>query len=128
MNTKAQTKITKLITFFATVFLCCMVALIPAQPASAAISARSFRHRGVVRWHGYTYTYYSQKVLPGRGLRIPGRHVDRHGYVCDRKGYIVLASGTIKKHKVVRTPFGKRGKIYDFCPRGGKIIDVYTNF
>lgn len=35
-----------------------------------------FMFRGVVYWSGYKFTYYSEKVLPGGGLRIPGRHTN----------------------------------------------------
>ena len=93
--------------------------------AKAKVSAKQFRKRGVIRWNGYRWTWYSQRVLPGRGLKIPGRHVDKNGYVVDKKGYIVIAHKTIKKGRVVKTPFGKKGKIYDRCPTRG-IMDVYV--
>ena len=94
--------------------------------AKAKVSAKQFRRRGVIRWHGYKWTWYSQRVLPGRGLKIPGRHVDKHGYIVDRKGYIVLAHKTLRKGKVVKTPFGRKGKIYDRCPSAG-IMDVFVD-
>lgn len=84
---------------------------------------RQFMVKGVVNWNGMKFTYYSQSVLPGGGLRIPGRHVNEAGYVADKDGYIVLASdkpmGTI-----IDTPFGYKGKVYD---RGvsGNHYDVY---
>ena len=78
---------------------------------------------GVVNWGGYKFTYYSQSVLPGGGLAIPGRHVNKDGYVADKDGYIVLA-GAAPKGTVYETPFGYKGKIYD---RGtyGNHLDVY---
>ena len=94
--------------------------------AKAKYSAKYFKRMGVVRWGGYKWTWYSQRVLPGRGLKIPGRHVDKHGYIVDKKGYIVLAHKTLKKGKIVKTPFGKKGKIYDRCPSRG-IMDVYVD-
>lgn len=87
-------------------------------------SLRDLRFHGVINWGGYKFTYYSQSVLPGGGLRIPGRHVNESGYVTDADGYIVLANsapiGTI-----IPTPFGYYGKVYD---RGtyGNHFDVYT--
>ena len=84
-----------------------------------------FMFRGVVYWNGYKFTYYSEKVLPGGGLRIPGRHVNADGYVADEEGYIVLA-GDAPMGTVFETPFGYKGKIYD---RGtsGNHLDVYIS-
>lgn len=94
--------------------------------AKEKYSAKYFRKMGVIKWHGYKWTWYSQRVLPGKGLKIPGRHVDKHGFVVDKNDYIVLAHKTIKKGTVVKTPFGKKGKIYDRCPTA-KIMDVYVD-
>lgn len=86
-------------------------------------SLSQFMFRGVINWKGYKFTYYSQSVLAGGGLKIPGRHVNEKGYVVDGDGYIVLANnapiGTI-----IDTPFGTKGKVYD---RGtvGNHFDVY---
>lgn len=87
-------------------------------------SLRDLQFHGIIRWGGYKYTYYSQRVLPGGGLRIPGRHVNSAGYVSDGSGYIVLANDR-PKGTVLPTPFGYMGKVYD---RGtyGNHIDVYT--
>ena len=76
---------------------------------------RSFKRKGRVRWNGASWTWYTQRMLPGRGLKIPGRHVDERGFVCDKDGYIVLASsiGYKKQRKILPTPFGKYGKVYD---------------
>lgn len=84
-----------------------------------------FMFRGVIYWSGYKFTYYSEKVLPGGGLRIPGRHVNSDGYVADEYGYIVLA-GDAAMGTVFETPFGYKGKIYD---RGtvGNHLDVYIS-
>ena len=84
-----------------------------------------FMFRGVIYWSGYKFTYYSEKVLPGGGLRIPGRHVNADGYVADEDGYIVLA-GDAAMGTVFETPFGYKGKIYD---RGtvGNHLDVYIS-
>ena len=77
-------------------------------------SATRFKKMGVIYWGKYKWTWYSQKVLPGKGLKVPGRHVDDNGYVCDNSGYICLASCDIPKGTVINTPFGKQGKIYDY--------------
>ena len=91
----------------------------------AKYSPKQFKRRGVIRWGGWKWTWYSQRVLPGRGLKIPGRHVDKKGYVCDKKNRIVLSSSTLKRGKIIKTPFGKKGKVYDTgCARG--VIDVYV--
>ena len=83
-------------------------------------SLSDFMFRGVVYWNDYKFTYYSQSVLPGGGLSIPGRHVNADGYVSDGDGYIVLA-GSAPLGTVYDTPFGYQGKIYD----RGNHLDVY---
>lgn len=92
-------------------------------PTGALYSLDQFIFSGVVNWGGYRFTYYSQQVLPGAGLMIPGRHVNPGGYVSDGDGYIVLA-GSAPKGAIFDTPFGYQGKIYD---RGtsGNHLDVY---
>ena len=82
-----------------------------------------FMFSGAVEWGGYKFTYYSQQVLPGQGLEVPGRHVNEDGYVSDGDGFVVLA-GSAPKGTVFPTPFGYQGKIYD---RGtvGNHLDVY---
>lgn len=99
-----------------------------AEKAAAVASANlftlaQFKSAGVVNWGGHKFTYYSQSVLPGGGLNIPGRHVTDAGYVCDADGYIVLA-GSAALGTVYETPFGAKGKVYD---RGvsGNHLDVY---
>lgn len=99
-----------------------------ASSSSYEYSLSDFQYAGVINWGGYKYTYYSQSVLPGGGLRIPGRHVSDLGYVTDGDGYIVLAANVnIPKGSVFNTPFGAPGKVYDTC--GGcsmSWLDVYT--
>lgn len=103
----------------------------PAAASSAVTkivySPSVFRNKGVVHWGGWRWTYYSQRVLPGGGLKIPGRHVNSMGYVCDGNGYICLAATSLRKGTIVDTPFGAKGKVYDSgCPYG--TLDVYTNW
>ena len=85
---------------------------------------KQLRFHGVIKWNGYKFTFYSQKVLPGGGLRIPGRHVNEAGYVADKDGFIVLANNA-PMGTVIPTPFGYWGKVYD---RGtyGNHFDVYV--
>ena len=91
--------------------------------SNAQVSLAQYLTQGVVYSGGFKFTYYSQSVLPGGGLQIPGRHVNAAGYVSDGDGYIVLA-GSAPIGTVYDTPFGFKGKIYD---RGtyGNHLDVY---
>ena len=41
-----------------------------------SMTPAEFRRAGVIYYNGYIVTYYSEKVLPGPGLKIPGRHSD----------------------------------------------------
>jgi hypothetical protein len=99
----------------------------PASSTSAVYSAYEFQMRGVINWGGWTWTYYSENILPGDGLYLPGRHTDSDGYICDGDGYICLASSSLAWGTVVDTPFGRQGKVYDSgC--ASHILDVYTNW
>ena len=99
------------------------VASYPERSTEKLYDLQTFMFSGVIDWQGLKFTYYSQSVLPGGGLQIPGRHVNKDGYVSDGDGYIVLA-GSAPKGTVYDTPFGYQGKIYD---RGtvGNHLDVY---
>ena len=84
------------------------------------------KSKGVNYFNGHRETYYSQKVLPGGGLKIPGRHVDERGLVCDGDGYICVASNDYSKGTIVETSLGT-GKVYDCgCPSG--TIDIYCDW
>ena len=86
-----------------------------------------FKSAGVIHWGGWRWTYYSQRVLRGGGLKIPGRHVNKYGYVVDKNERICLASSKLSKGTIVDTPFGAQGCVYDSgCP--SNTLDVYTNF
>ena len=88
--------------------------------------AASLQHNGTVCSGGYKYTWYSQRVLPGGGLKIPGRHVGLAGMIMDGSGRVCVASSTHSWGTVLSTPFGT-ARVYDSgCPYG--IIDVYTNW
>lgn len=88
------------------------------------MTVSQFKFRGAMSWNGHRWTYYSETVLPGTALNIPGRHV-AGGAVCDADGYVVLASCDYAKGTVIDTPIGK-GKVYDYCPTSGT-IDLYVH-
>jgi len=100
--------------------------------SGAYVSPSDFRWMGTCHYNGWKWTYYSQRVLPGGGLSIPGRHVDSDGFVCDENGYIVLASTIAQDKKdgaVYWTPFGRWGKVYDFCDGVSEpTLDCYVNW
>ena len=100
------------------------------KPKHKAPSQQSKKHLtkrgGVCYFNGYKETWYSQQVLPGKGLKIPGRHVDSQGLVKDKNNYIVIASNNLSKGTVITISLGK-AKVYDHCPTPG-VIDVYTNW
>ncbi len=81
---------------------------------------------GVVYFNGHKETYYSQRVLPGYGLNIPGRHVASDGTIRDANGNLCLASSDHPKGTVVQTSLGT-GVVYDSgCASG--TIDIYTDW
>ena len=55
-------------------------------------SERLTASKGALYFNGHKETYYSEKVLPGTGLRIPGRHVADDGTIRDEDGYICVAA------------------------------------
>lgn len=82
--------------------------------------------KGRIWYNGHTETYYSQKVLPGGGLAIPGRHIASDGTIRDADGYIVLASDDYPRGTVVETSLGA-GKVYDTGSGSGN-IDLYIDW
>ena len=82
--------------------------------------------KGRIWYNGHTETYYSQKVLPGGGLAIPGRHIASDGTIRDADGYIVLARDDYPRGTVVETSLGA-GKVYDTGSGSGN-IDLYTDW
>lgn len=90
-------------------------------------SADDLRYLGVIYAGDFRWTWYSQNVLPGGGLNIPGRHVDENGYICDENDRICLASSDLEWGTIVTTPFGKEGCIYD-CGCASGTLDVYVDF
>lgn len=97
--------------------------------SDAIYSSSEFQNTGVINWGGYEWTYYSELILPGEGLDIPGRHTTEDGYVCDGDGYVVIAADLdmLPRYSVVDTPFGCTGKVYDTgCSYG--TLDVYVGW
>lgn len=93
----------------------------------ATYSAGYFRQAGVIYWGSWRWTWYSERVLPGYGLRIHGRHTDGNGYVRDGDGYLCLASDALGYGAVIETPFGGAGRVYD-CGCGYDTVDVYVGW
>lgn len=86
------------------------------------------KSKGAIHYEDHKETYYSQNVLPGTSLNIPGRHVAEDGTVRDGDGYICVAANSsyLSKGTVVKTSMGP-AKVYDTgCASG--IIDIYTNW
>ena len=86
-----------------------------------------FRKLGRVRYGDYTYTWYSQRVLPGGGLNIPGRHLNKYGLVVDENEYVVIASDDLPHGVVVDTPVGIQGIVYDEGSGNGN-LDIYCDW
>ena len=98
-----------------------------ANTSEMLYTADEFKVIGVIRWNGWRWTWYTERILPGYDLKIPGRHNDTDGYVCDENDYICLASSTLKKGTIIDTSLGKQGKVYDAgCAKG--TVDVYVNW
>lgn len=81
---------------------------------------------GVNNHNGRRETWYSQRVLPGGGLNIPGRHVASDGTIRDADGYICVAASDLPYGSTVDTSLGA-GKVYDTgCAAG--TTDIYTDW
>ena len=96
--------------------------------ANATYTPSYFRNAGRIWWGGWSWTWYSERILPGYGLRIPGRHTDSLGYVRDGNGYLCLASDVHRKGTILETPFGSHGKVYDCGCGNNYTIDVYVGW
>lgn len=93
----------------------------------ALYSPEYFCKAGLIDWNGWTWSWYSERVLPGGGLDIPGRHTVG-GYVRDGDGYICLASDVLDYGTVIETPFGSAGRVYDCGVGNDNWIDVYVSW
>jgi len=95
--------------------------------SSMTYTPSDFQDIGIINWGDWTWTYYSEKLLSGEGLYLPGRYTDDNGYICDGNGYICIASSSLKWGTIVNTPFGKQGRVYDSgC--ASYILDVYVSW
>lgn len=86
------------------------------------------RSRGAQYFDGHKETYYSENVLPGYSLGIPGRHVADDGTIRDGEGYISVAADPsyLPKGSTIMTSMGP-AKVYDTgCAYG--TIDIYVNW
>lgn len=86
------------------------------------------KRRGAINFNGHRETYYSEKVLPGNGLKIPGRHVADDGTIRDEEGYIAVAAdpGFLARGTVLITSLGP-AKVYD-CGCAYGTVDIYVNW
>lgn len=86
------------------------------------------RSKGVNHYNGYRETWYSQKVLPGGGLKIPGRHVADDGTIRDQDGYIVISANRsdLAYGATVLTSLGP-AKVYDTGVKTGT-LDLYVSW
>ena len=91
-------------------------------------SSRLTASKGAQYYNGNKETYYSQNVLPGGSLNIPGRHVADDGTIRDGDGYICVAADPSYRSKgdILITSLGP-AKVYDTgCAYG--VIDIYVNW
>lgn len=79
------------------------------------------------RREAHKETFYSQKILPWKGLDIPWRHVADDGTIRDKDWYIVVAANYIPKWSKIMTTLWP-GKVYDTWWMKGKHIDIYVNW
>lgn len=98
--------------------------------ASGYYTADEFRFDGRVYDGDHEYTWYSEQVLPGGGLDIPGRHVDEDGYVRDGDGNLCVASNGYSYGEQIEVPFGDgTAVVYDSCEgEGDELVDVYVSW
>ena len=84
--------------------------------------------KGALYFDGHKETYYSQRVLPGNSLSIPGRHVADDGTVRDAEGYICVATdySYMPYGSTLMTSKGP-AKVYDTgCAYG--TVDLYVDW
>ena len=81
---------------------------------------------GKITFSGHKETWYSQKKVPGKGLKIPGRHVGKEGFVMDGNNFICVATIMVAMNKEIKTSFGK-GKRYDKWS-SPKVVALYTDW
>ena len=84
--------------------------------------------RGAIYYNDHKETYYSQNVLPGESLDIPGRHVAFDGTIRDEDGYICVACDPefLEYGGIIETSAGW-GKVYD-CGCAYGTVDLYVDW
>ena len=91
-------------------------------------STRLTKSKGAQYFNNHRETYYSEKVLPGGSLAIPGRHVAEDGTIRDGDGFICVAAdpGYMGRGSTLITSLGP-AKVYDSgCAYG--TIDIYVSW
>lgn len=98
----------------------------PSSNQSAGYSTpEDLKTMGEIYDSGWRYTWYSENVLPGGGLDIPGRYSDGN-FVRDGDGNLCVASSDLPQGTIVNTPWGT-GKVYDSgCDSG--TLDMYVSW
>lgn len=91
-------------------------------------SAPYFMQMGELYDDEWRYTWYSENVLPGGGLDIPGRHVDGDGYVVDSEERLVVASEDIPYGTEIDVPFGSGVAVVRDCGCPSGTIDIYVSW
>ena len=84
------------------------------------------RKAGRVKFNGHYESWYSDKVFPGKNLKIPGRHVDKRGLIMDKDGYICVATNLVEMGKKINTSYGM-GKRYDTSTIANT-VEIYTHW
>lgn len=91
----------------------------------SSLTPEDLLQNGVIYWGDWRFTWYSENVLPGGGLNIPGRWSDGN-FVRDGDGFICCASEDLSFGSILSTPWGD-AKVYDSgCDYG--TIDIYTSW
>lgn len=68
-------------------------------------TVEDFIYNGIIEMNGWRFTWYSEQVLPGEGLQIPGRWSDGQ-FVRDENGFLCVACNDLEHGTHVSTPFG----------------------
>lgn len=103
-------------------------AQVEAQSQVDHYSSEQLRTQGVINDGDLSYTWYSQRVLPGGGLDIEGRHVSDEGYVVDAQNRIVVASSDLPYGTQLSVPFGSGAAVVLDTGCAPGVLDVYTDF
>lgn len=102
----------------------------PGESDVETYSAEDLQILGEIYDGDLCYKWYSQQVLPGEGLDIPGRYVDDEGYIRDEEGNLCVASNRFPLGTQIEVPFGDGyAVVYDtYEDEEDDLIDVYTDW